>query len=101
MLGPGMTTQVANSIITAEVKAMLVRGEPLVRMCDPYVRAAMLTSNPVIGMFLPQDHSTIYNKFVLPIDMSASNELDAFMTKLPDLVNITMDGATINGRSKV
>ena len=101
MLGPGMTTQVANGIITTEVKAMLVRGEPLVRMCDPYVRAAMLTSNPAIGMFLPRDHSTIYNKFVLPIDMSASNELDAFMTKLPGLVNIAMDGATINGCSKV
>jgi len=92
---------VANSIITAEVKAMLVRGGPLVSMCDDYVRVAMLTSNPAIGMFLPQDQETIYNKFVLPIDMSASNELDSFMMKLPGLVNIVMDGITINGRNKV
>lgn len=58
-----MTKAEADKIITAEVKAILARGEPLSRLLDDHVRAGLYTRHPRLaeGTFLPHDSKTIYD----------------------------------------
>jgi len=101
MLGPTLTEAAAEKIILAEVKAMVARGEPVNRLLDPYVRAAIIARNPAIAHFLPRDVETIFSNYVVPIDQSALEEMKDFIKRLPGFVNISLDGATINGKQKV
>ena len=51
-----MTQAETDKIIKAEVKATLARGEPIDRLLDDHVRAALFHRHPgfVCGNFLPQ-----------------------------------------------
>ena len=70
-----MTRAAADKIIIAEMKAIIVRGEPISRILDDHVRAAILHRHPAIAIYLPHDAETVYNKYVVPIDMEATKEL--------------------------
>jgi hypothetical protein len=98
-----MTKAEADKIITAEVKAILARGEPLSRLLDDHVRAGLYTRHPRLaeGTFLPHDTKTIYDNYVVPIDKQAYEELRTLIQRRPGEINIGMDGATINGKQKV
>ena len=80
---------------------MLSRGEPLDRLLDDHVQVSFLSRHSAFVKYLPRDESTIFNKYAVPINLVAMKELEGFMAKLPGLSNIAMDGATINGKSKV
>jgi hypothetical protein len=101
MLGPAMSRAEAEKIITRKVKSMLARGEPLDRLLDDYVRAEMIGDYPAIAHYLPNDEETIYNNYAIPIDLETTEELQKFIYKLPGYINMSMDGATINGKQKV
>lgn len=101
MLGPSMTKAQADKIIMAHLKAAIVRGEPPERILDDYVRAAIIESNPAIRTFLPLHKETIYNNYVVEIDREARAELATFIANLHGLINIGMDGATVNRKQKV
>ena len=62
MLGPVMNEADAEKIIIAEVKAMLVRRDPLTRLLDDYVRAAIMERNPGIHKYLPKIATTPYTQ---------------------------------------
>ena len=101
MFGPTMNEAEATKIITAEVKAILARGEPPTRLLDDYVRAALIVRHPALEHFLPHDPETIFNNYIIPIDISSTQELEGFIKKLPGYINISLDGATVNGKQKV
>ena len=97
-----MTRAAADKIIIAEMKAIIVRGKPISRILDDHVRAAILHRHPAIAIYLPaHDAETVYNKYVVPIDMEATKELQKKIVNLHGCINISMDGATINGKQKV
>ena len=97
-----MLRAAADKIIIAEMKAIIVRGEPISRiLVDDHVRAAILHRHPAIAIYLPHDAETVYNKYVVPIDMEATKELQKKIVNLHGCINISMDGATINGKQKV
>ncbi len=98
---PTMSRAEADKIITRKVRTMLARGEPLDHLLYDYVRVEMIGDFPAIGFFLPRDRETIYNNYVLRIDMETTQELQDFMKKLPRQINVSMDGATVNGKQKV
>ena len=101
MLGPGMTQYKADLILMAKVKAILSRGETPCHLLDDYVRAALITASPAIGTFLPRDKDTIHIRYVIPIDLSSIKELKMLFLRLPGLMDMGMDGATVNGKNKV
>lgn len=96
-----MTVSEADAIITAEVKAILARGEPISRLLDNYVVASIMMRHPAITNFLPRNTGTIFDKYVIKIDNDTTKELQTFIAKLPGLISISMDGATVNGKQKV
>mmetsp|Transcript_14219 Transcript_14219/g.30950 ORF Transcript_14219/g.30950 Transcript_14219/m.30950 type:complete len:269 (+) Transcript_14219:140-946(+) len=96
-----MSRTEADKIITRKVRTMLARGEPLDHLLDDYVCAEMIGDFPAIGFFLPRDRETFYNNYVLRIDMETTQELRDFMKKLPGKINVSMDGATVNGKQKI
>jgi hypothetical protein len=85
----------------SEVMAVVSRGEPLARFANAYVRAAIIKSNPGIDDHIPLEEKTIYGNFVQPIDKETQEELVEYIKKLPGLINLSMDGATVNGKQKV
>ena len=101
MLGPSLSRSEAEKIITRKVKSILARGEPLDRLLDDQVKAEMIADFPSIEKFLPRDQQTIYLNYVIPIDQECLLELENFIKKLPGQINISMDGATVNGKQKV
>ena len=98
-----MTQAEADKIIKAEVKATLARGEPIDRLLDDHVRAALFHRHPgfVRGNFLPRCYHTIYDKYVTDIDRESMLELGDYLKRLPGNINIAMDGATVNSKQKV
>ena len=100
--GPVITPSEAVKIIQAEVKAIVARGEPPSRMLDDRVKAALMVRHgPSLGEHLPNAVETIYDQYVVPIDIASLAELEGFIKKLPGLINISFDGATVNGKQKV
>lgn len=91
----------ADKILKAEMKAILARGEPPTRIIDDYVRAGLMVRYPAIWHFLPRCMNTVFDKFIMTIDNDSSSELKTFIEKLPGRINISMDGATVNGKQKV
>ena len=61
----------------------------------------MIGDCPGIGSFLPRGRQTIYNNYGLKIDSESAQELESFIDKLPGLINVSMDGATVNDKQKV
>ena len=100
-LGPGMEKASAHKAIKAEVRAMLARNEPMSRLLDDYVKAAIIQRCPGIDKFYPSDERTIIDTYVREIDRECHEELQNYIAKLPGNINIAMDGATINGKQKV
>ena len=103
MFGKTMNKAEADKIIMAEVRAIVARGEPLSRLLDPYVKAALCARHPALvqGNFIPRDRETIYNNYVVPVDKQAYEELESYIAKLPGQINISMDGAQVNSKQKV
>ena len=96
-----MTQAEADKIIIAKVKAILARGEPHTRLLDDYVKASLLQRHPAIWNFLPRNSETIYNRYIISVDHNTTDELKRYIKKIPGRVNVAMDGATVNGKSKV
>ena len=88
-------------VYKAEVEAVLYRHEPLERLLDPMVIAALTIRHPPMKSFMPQHRNTIYNKYVVPIDMATTNELVRYFGILPGMVTVSFDGVTVNRKSKV
>ena len=61
----------------------------------------MIQGHPGIEKYLPADETTVYNNYAIPIDKECREELQALIEKLPGLISISMDGATVNGKHKV
>lgn len=99
--GKRMTEEEAYARITSEVEAVVARGEPLSRLTDQYVVAALLSHKPAIKKWLPEDEKTIYNNFVVPIDVRTSTELTKYMACIPGDINIAFDGVTVNHKQKI
>ena len=66
-----MDNGTAQMILLAEVKAMLARGEPLVRLLDEYFKAYLVLRHPGLAHFLPWDEGTIYHNYVIPINQKS------------------------------
>ena len=88
-------------VYKAEVEAVLFRHEPLERLLDPMVIAALTIRHPPMKSFMPQNRHTIYNKYVVPIDMATTTELVRYFGILPGMVTVSFDGVTVNRKSKV
>lgn len=98
--GPALDQKSAERIIISQVEATVARGEPISRFLDPYVRAALFAANPALAHFLPADKDTIFEKYVVPIDLKTSAELQEHMARIPGCINISFDTVTVNGSSK-
>jgi hypothetical protein len=101
MFGPAMKQTDADKIIVAEVKAIMARGEPLERLLDDHVRAALYHRHPGIASFLPYHAHTIYNKYVVEIDQLALKEIQGFIQKCFGMITIAIDGAQVLHSNKV
>ena len=100
--GPGINREKAEKIIWSELKASLARGEPVNRILDPHVRENLISQHGTgIIPFLPSHEDTIYDKYIIPMSNWAIQQLDAVIQKLPGQINLSMDGATVNGKQKV
>ena len=83
------------------MKTIFSRGEPPERMLDNYEQAALMVRCPGIERYIPKSKETLYNNFVVNIDIDSSAELEGFIKKLPGLINVGVDSATVNGKQKV
>ena len=99
--GKALDRGTAQQIVTAELKALLAVGDPPSRLLEPYKISALILANPGIGKYLPKDKETLMSNYVVPIDRAAVHEMTGFIHRLPGLINISMDGATINSKQKV
>ncbi len=89
-------------VYKAEVEAMLYRQEPLERLLDLMVIAALTLWHPAMKSFIPQHCTTIYNQYVVvPIDIATTNELVKYFVLLPGMATVSFDGVTVNRKSKV
>ncbi len=86
---------------TVKAEAVLYRHEPLKRLLDPMVIAALTLQNPPMKSFLPQNDDTIYTRYVLPIDIATTSELVKYVGLLPGMVTLLFGGVTVNRKSKV
>ena len=100
MLGTCIDKVEAGKIIKRKARSMLVRGEPLDRLLCNYVQAKIIGDFPAIVRHVPNDKETIYNNYSIPIDLESLTELQGFITRLPGLINISMDGNNVNGKQK-
>ena len=88
-------------MITAEVTASLACSEAIDRILDNFVKQALVVRHPCLARFLPRHVETVFDKYVVPIDISTDKELDGFIAKLPGFINVGMDGASVNSKQKV
>jgi hypothetical protein len=88
-------------VYKAEVEAVLYCQEPLERLLDPMVIAALTLRHPAMKSFIPQHRTTIYNKYVVPINIATTNELVKYFGLLPGMATVSFDGVMVNRKSKV
>ena len=88
-------------VYTAKIETLLYHHEPLKRLLDPMVIAALTLRHPPMKSFLPQNDDTIYTSYVLPIDIATTSELVKYFGLLPGMVTVSFDGVTANRQSKV
>ena len=88
-------------VYKAEVEDVLYCHEPLERLLDPMVIAALTIWHPPMNSFMSQSQHTIYSKYVAPIDVATTNELVRYFGILPGMVTMSFDGVTVNRQSKV
>lgn len=91
----------AHKIIGREVEAIVVRMEPLDRLLDPIVQAALIGHHPAIASFLPMTEESIFNNYVPTLDKKCKDSLTAVFKIVGGLMNIAFDGATFLSKSKV
>ena len=96
-----MTDVEAHSIISREVEPIVARKEPLSRLLDPFVQAELIKNHPAIGIFLPQDERTIFQRYVTGLDTRTTTELVSIFRTLPGNLNVAFDSDTFLGKSKV
>lgn len=100
--GPPMTQAKADKIIFGKLKMILALGLPLSLILDDHVRENMISDHGTgLIKFLPRHDDTVYNSYVIPLDEWANEQLELMMKKLPGMMNLSMDGATVNGKQKV
>ncbi len=58
-------------------------------------------SHPAIGPYIPLDPKTVFKKYVVPIDVSAQDQLISLMMKQCGLLTVAFDGVTVNSKSKI
>ena len=73
--------------------------KPLERLLDPMVIAALTLRDTPMKAFIPQHRITIYNKYVVPIDIATTSELVKYFSLLPGMVTVSFDGVTVNRKS--
>lgn len=91
----------AMKIIGREVEAIVARMEPLSRLIDPIVQAAMIGANPAIATFLPSTEETIFNQYIPRMDERTTSDLTALLKTIPGMMTVAFDGATFTSKSKV
>jgi hypothetical protein len=96
-----MTRARADTILKARVEGIVARYEPLDALYCPFTQAGLLSSHPAIGPYIPLDPRTVFKRFVVPIDVSAQDELISLMMKQYGLLTVAFDGVTVNRKSKV
>ena len=96
-----MTLAEMERVYKAEVEAVLYRHEPLDRLIDPMVIAALTLRHPPMKSFVPQNTATIYSKYVVPIDIATTSELVDYFGLLPGMATVLFDSVTVNRKSKV
>ena len=76
---------------------MLAHNEPMSRLLNDYVKAALIEHCPGIEKFYPHDECTIIDTYMREIDKECHKhkELQNYIAKLQGHINIAMDGATI------
>eukprot|EP00957_Ditylum_brightwellii_P169369 12891171-Ditylum_brightwellii.AAC.1 len=97
---PLRTQADAAYVLNVEVCAMVAWGGPISCLLDPLVRVALILHYPIIRKFLPLTIGTIYDKYVMEINKATTEELKTFVMKIPGLINISMDGVTVNRKQK-
>ena len=95
-----LTSLQADTILSREVEAVVVRKESLERMTDPFVQSAMMSNNPGLRHHLPTNVRSIYNKYVVSLDFKTTAEVIDVFKAVPGLVTVAFDGATFHGKSK-
>ena len=88
-------------VYLTEVEAVLYGHEPLIRLLDPMVIAALTLRHPPTKLFIPQNYDTIYTSYILLINIATTSELVKYVGLLPGMVTVSFDGVTVNRKSKV
>ncbi len=96
-----MTLAEMERVYKAEVEAVLYRHKPLDCLIDPMVIAALTLWHPPIKSFVPQNTAPIYSKYVVPINIATTSELVDYFVLLPGMATVSLDGVTVNKKSKV
>ncbi len=96
-----MTLAETERVYKAEVEAVLYRHEPLDRLIDPMVIAALTLRHPPMKSFVPQNTATVYSKYVVPMDIATTSELVDYFGLLPGMATVSFDSVTVNRKSKV
>ena len=68
------------------MNAAIARGEPPDRLLNNYVQVALLEHHPAIGKRLPNHVETLYNQFVITVDLSLQEAMENFVKKLPGMI---------------
>ncbi len=69
-----MSIDEMKQVYSSEVEAVLYCHEPLTRLLDRMVIAALTFQHPPMKPFLPQNCDMIYTSYVLPIDIATTSE---------------------------
>ena len=95
-----MSKKEAFEILMPHVITTVGRKGPLSRMIDPLFQAQMISNFPAIKNHLPLDVKTVFKEYVLKIDTKARAEMVDYISRLAGDVNVSVDGVTINRKSK-
>ena len=96
-----LTPDEADNVYSREVEAVVAWKEPLKRLINPFVQAAMVSRNPGLSRHLLTNERSIYNKYAVPLDHKATAEMTEIFKCVPGLVTVAFDGAAFNGKLKV
>ena len=84
-----MSIDEVKRVYTAKVEAVLYPHEPITRLLDPMVIAALTLQHPPMKKFFPQDYDTIYTSYVLPIEIATTPEHVKYFGLLPGMVTVS------------
>jgi len=95
------TPEIFDKVFILHVECVVARFEPIERLVDVWFKRAFEANNAGLSHFIPNDASTVFDKYVLPLYRQQEQDFIARLKHLPGCAAMSVDGATVNGRSEL